>query len=320
MPGRIVLTIGTFDGVHIGHAALVEQARAIASGPGDRVVALAFDPHPITRLRPSDAPPRLTTFARKRELLVQAGADEVVRLDPFDGLLEMDPAQFVSRLRERYQPAAIVEGADFRFGKGRSGDIQTLRTLASEFGCQVRVIEPVEVVLRDATVTCASSTVTRRLILSGRVADAALVLGRPHRLSGRVVTGDRRGRTIGYPTANIETEVLLPADGVYGARAILPDGRVLGAALSIGTKPTFTNAPTRACEAFLLDAPHGAPGDPRILGLDEYGWELSLDLVGWVREQVRFHGLEPLLEQMARDCDRIRTMLKDSERLPEEVA
>lgn len=320
MPGRTVLTIGTFDGVHVGHVALVEQGRAIASAADDRVVALAFDPHPISRLRPAEAPPRLTTYARKRELLLQSGADEVVRLDPFDGLLEMEPAQFMARLRERYQPVAIVEGSDFRFGKGRSGDIQTLRALGAEFDCQVRVVEPVEVMLSDAAIAIASSTVARRLVLSGRVADAARILGRPHRLSGRVVTGDRRGRTIGYPTANIDTEILLPADGVYAARATLPDGRSLGAALSIGTKPTFTNAPTRACEAFLLDAPHGGPEDPRIAGLDEYGWDLSLDVVGWIREQVRFHGLEPLLAQMSRDCDRIRTMLGNTARQPEEVA
>ena len=312
---RSVLTIGTFDGVHVGHVALVARARAIASESAARVVALAFDPHPITRLRPAEAPPRLTSFARKRELLMRAGADEVVRLDPFDGLLEMGPGAFVEGLRARYGPVAIVEGTDFRFGKGRVGDIETLRSLASGIGAVVEIVDPVEVALSDATTLAASSTCARRLLLSGRAADAARVLGRPHRLTGTVVRGDRRGRTIGYPTANIETDAMLPADGVYGARAILPDGRVLGAALSIGTKPTFTDAPTRACEAYLLDAPRASGEDPRISGLDEYNWELSLDVVGWVREQVRFHTLASLLEQMARDCEKIRAMLRAIERV-----
>ena len=295
----------------------------MAADEGAAVIALAFDPHPITRLRPAEAPPRLTTFAQKRDLLLRAGADDVVRLDPFDGLLELEPAQFVHGLRDRFRPVGIVEGVDFRFGKGRAGDAGTLRTLGAEIGCRVEIVEPVDVMLGDATVAVASSTAARRLILAGRVSDAARVLGRPHQLRGRVVRGDRRGRTIGYPTANLDTEVLLPADGVYAARASLPDGRSLGAALSVGTKPTFTDAPTRACEAFLLDAPRASADDPRIAGLNEYDWELSLDVVGWVREQVKFHTLEALLEQMARDCRRAESMLRAAParaRRTEEVA
>lgn len=326
MAGRSVLTIGTFDGVHAGHVALVARARAIARAAatgGVRVIALAFDPHPLTRLRPAAAPARLTTFSRKRELLLEAGVDEVVRLDPFDGLLELAPAEFVTRIMQTYRPLAVVEGDDFRFGKDRAGDAQTLRALgASEF--DVEIVPPVEVLLGDATLVRASSSVVRRMLLAGRASDAARVLGRPYRLTGRVVRGDRRGRTIGYPTANLDTELLLPADGVYAARAVLPDGRTFGAALSVGTKPTFTDAPTRACEAFLLDVAHerssGGEADFRIPGLDEYGWELSLDVVGWVREQVRFHGLDPLLAQMSRDCDRIRVMLDAALAMAEEVA
>ncbi len=325
MSGRTVLTIGTFDGVHMGHAALVARARSIANAtPGTKVVALAFDPHPMTRLRPASAPPRLTTYAWKQHLLLEAGADEVVRLDPFNGLLELAPEQFVQKVVATYSPKAVVEGEDFHFGKARAGNVDTLKALGASAGFDVEILPPVEVMLGDATLARASSTAARRLLLAGRASDAARVLGRPYRLMGKVIRGDRRGRTIGYPTANLDTELLLPADGVYAARATLPDGRTFGAALSVGTKPTFTDAPTRACEAFLLDAPHakasGAQSDPRIAGLDEYGWDLSLDLIGWVREQVRFHGLEPLLRQMSRDCDRIRSMLSAAEHVAEEVA
>ncbi|MBX3362522.1 MAG: hypothetical protein KF912_05005 [Phycisphaeraceae bacterium] len=320
MAARSVLTIGTFDGVHMGHRALIERAGEIARGAGARVVALAFDPHPMTRLRPASAPARLTTFGWREALLREAGADEVVRLNPFDGLLELTPEAFVSQIVSRYAPIAIVEGDDFRFGKGRTGDVDVLRRLGEQSGFETVVVAPVEVVLGDASIARASSTGVRRLLLSGRASDAARVLGRPYRLMGKVVRGDRRGRTIGYPTANLDSELMLPADGVYAARAQLADGRVFGAALSVGTKPTFTDAPSRACEAFFLDAPRATQGDPRIEGLDEYGWALSLDIVGWVREQVRFHGLEPLLGQMARDCDRIREMLRGAERVAEEVA
>lgn len=320
-----MLTIGTFDGVHMGHAALVARARAIADATAAaRVVALAFDPHPMTRLRPASVPPRLTTYAWKRALLLEAGADELVRLDPFNGLLELTPDQFVQNIVSTYNPLAVVEGDDFRFGKGRAGDVNTLRALGATAGFEVEILPPVEVMLGDATIARASSSAARQLLLAGRASDAARILGRPYRLMGKVIQGDRRGRTIGYPTANLDTDLLLPADGVYAARATLPDGRVFDAALSVGTKPTFTDAPTRACEAFLLDVPHapanGGDADPRIAGLDEYGWDLSLDLVGWVREQVRFHGLEPLLQQMSRDCDRIRAMLKAAAEIAEEVA
>lgn len=313
MGPQSVLTIGTFDGVHVGHAALVRRCRELAVGAGARVVAMAFDPHPLTRLRPGAAPARLTGFPRKQAFLLRAGADEVVRLEPFDELLSLEPAAFVQQVVERYRPIAFVEGDDFRFGRGRAGSVETLREIGRGAGFGVEMLEPVEVMLGDGSIVRASSSTVRRLLLAGRASDAARVLGRPYEILGTVVQGDRRGRTIGYPTANVDTELLLPADGVYGAWATLPDGRRLGAALSIGTKPTFTNAPSRACEAFLMDVERPDASDPRVPGLPEYGWTLALEVVGWVREQVRFHSLEALLDHMARDCERIRMMLRDSQ-------
>jgi riboflavin kinase / FMN adenylyltransferase len=304
MPGsRSVLTIGSFDGVHVAHAALVARARELAAG-GARVVVMALDPHPATVLRPQSAPGRLTTFGQRAELLKRAGADEVVRLEPTPELLSLTPAEFVAGVVRDYAPVAFVEGPDFRFGKGRAGNVGTLAELGATYDFRVVLQEPVELALSDNTVVRASSTIARWLIQHGRVRDAALVLGREYELRGEVVRGDRRGRTIGYPTANLATECLPPADGVYSGSARLPDGREFLAAVSVGTKPTFGEH-GRAVEAYLLDAPHEGAA---IKGLPEYGWQLALTFSHWLRDQARYHTIEPLLEQMDRDCARAREL------------
>lgn len=313
-----VLTIGTFDGVHLGHQSLIHTARAIARERGGaRVVALAFDPNPAVVLAPASAPARLTTFERRRELLLAAGADEVVRLEPTPELLGLEAEAFIRRCVDQYRPIAFVEGPDFHFGRKRGGDVQTLRRLGESMGFAVRVVEPVEVALTNDQVVPARSTVVRELLGFGRVRDAAAVLGRFYEIDGTVVRGDRRGRTIGYPTANILSECLAPGDGVYAGRAMLPDGRVLGAAVSVGTKPTFGEH-GRAVEAFLLRPDAGNEWSP-IAGLEEYGWPIRLELVGWVREQVKFGGLPPLLEQMGRDIERVRRMVGEAASVPQNV-
>jgi riboflavin kinase/FMN adenylyltransferase len=170
-------------------------------------------------------------------------------------------------------------------------------------GFTVEVVPPVEVALTDHQCVPARSTIVRWLLSNGRVRDAAVVLGRPYELEGTVVRGDRRGRTIGFPTANLEVPTLIPADGVYAAIATLPDGRRLGAAVSIGSKPTFgTHA--RAVEAFLLQPGTESRAWKPIEGLPEYGWTLRLSMLAWVREQVKFDSLDSLLAQMERDCRR----------------
>lgn len=315
---RAVLTIGTFDGVHLGHQALIHTARAIARERGGaRIVVLAFDPNPATVLAPGRAPARLTTFERRRELLLAAGANEVVRLEPTPELLGLEAEAFIRRCVERYGPVAFVEGPDFHFGRRRSGDVETLRRFGAAMGFEVRIVEPVEIALTNNQLAPARSTVVRELLGFGRVRDAAAVLGRFYEIDGTVVRGDRRGRTIGYPTANIFSECLAPGDGVYAGRATLPDGRVLGAAVSIGTKPTFGEH-GRAVEAFLLRPDSGNEWSP-IAGLEEYGWPIRLELIGWVREQVKFGGLPPLLEQMGRDIERIRRMVGEAGAGPQGV-
>lgn len=301
-----VLTIGTFDGVHAGHAALVARARRFADSRRARVVAMAFDPHPLSVLRPDAAPPRLTSFQQRTRLLLAAGADEVARVEPTKEFLSLTPGDFLDRVLRDWNPVGFVEGPDFRFGRGREGDVDLLRTRGRQSGFDVEVVDPITVALTDHTVAPASSTLARWLVTNGRMADATIVLGRPYELEGIVVSGDRRGRTIGFPTANLQTPCLPPADGVYAAEARLDDGRTFAAAVSIGTKPTF-GASERAMEAFLLDAPSTGSA---LAGLPEYGWNLTLCITSWVREQVKFASTAALIEQMHRDCARIRAIVR----------
>lgn len=296
------LTIGNFDAVHIGHAALVARARELV-GPSGRVVALVFDPHPLTRLRPEAAPPRLSTFDQRSARLHALGADTIERLDPDCGVLSLSPEQFVANLVEKYTPAAIVEGEDFHFGKARAGNVRTLAALGRVHGFACDVVPPVEVALTDATIVRASSSIVRWLVAHARVRDAALVLGRPYEVEGVVIRGDRRGRLIGCPTANLHTEQLLPADGVYAGVATLPDGRTLPAAVNVGTRPTFDGV-GRRLEAHLLHAPAKAEC---VEGLPEYGWRLRVEITRFVRDDLRFDSVEDLCAQMRRDLARCAT-------------
>jgi riboflavin kinase/FMN adenylyltransferase len=307
-----VLTVGTFDGVHIGHQALIRRARAIADKHADaRVVALVFDPNPLTVLRPASAPAVLSSFNQRVRWIKQAGADEVIRLEPTPELLSGSPEEFVDRVTAPLRPIAFVEGDDFRFGKGRAGTNAVLADLGRTRGFSVEVVPPVTIALTDNQIAPARSTIVRWLLSSGRARDVATILGRPYELNGVVVPGDRRGRAIGFPTANVQVSTMIPADGVYAAAATLPDGRELPAALSIGSKPTFgQNA--RAVEAFLLQPDRGGRAWAPVQGLPEYGWTLHLRLLAWVREQVRFHSLESLLDQMERDCDRCDEIVRSS--------
>jgi len=300
-----VISIGTFDGVHTGHAALIRCARHFAGsergagGPG-RVVAMAFDPHPASVLRPGHAPGRLTTFEERSRLLRGAGADDVVRLEPSPELLSLTPEQFIDRVVRDHHPIAFVEGPDFHFGKGRAGNVRALDEIARKRGATVEIVPPVEATLVDQTVVTASSTMTRWLIERGRVADAARILGRPYDLTGVVVKGDQRGRQIGFPTANLDTPLLLPADAVYAGVASLPDGRTYPAAIHVGPRATFNDV-RRTVEAYIMDW-----DGPVAEGSPEYGWPLRLSLISWLRDQARFESVSALVEQIERDVRRAR--------------
>lgn len=307
LPTAIV--IGSLDGVHRGHAALLAGARGVV-GPMGRVAAMVFDPHPLTALNPALAPARLTTWPQRERLLREAGADEVVRLEPTAALLGQSPLHFVHGVVERFRPIAFVEGPDFHFGKARAGNNRLLGLLGQDLGFATIVIDSVEAALTDHSIVRCSSSMVRWLVQRGRMNDAAIVLGRPYELEGTVVQGDRRGRTIGFPTANLRTDQLLPADGVYAACAVLPDGTCAPAALNVGERPTFDGIERRV-EAHLLLGRRAGDWSP-LPGLPEYGWPLRLQVVAFLRDQHRFESVTALTLQVARDCERARLLVADA--------
>lgn len=301
-----MLTIGVFDGAHLGHRALVERARELADAHagGASVLAMAFDPLPRAVLAPGSEPPRLTAFEERADLLLEAGADEVLRLEPSAELLGLTPERFVDGVLMPLGPAAVVEGPDFRFGAKRAGDVSTLERLGRDRGFSVEVVGPVEVDLCDQSVVTASSSRVRWLLERGRVADAGRVLGRAYEMAGEVAKGDQRGRTIGFPTANLHCETMPPGDGVYACVATLDDGRSIPAAVNVGERPTFEGVERRV-EAHLI----GFTPDS---GSPEYGWTLRLEFVSRLRDQVRFGGVEALTAQLARDVSRANEILTTS--------
>lgn len=294
------ITIGNFDGVHLGHRALLSRARELV-GAGGEVVAMAFHPHPFARLRPELTPAEIEPWETRVARLRDAGADRVERLEPTPELLGMSPAAFVDWLFETHRPTFLVEGPDFHFGKRRAGSVVTLAELAAARGGRVEVVPPMVVSLRDQSEVVASSTLVRWLLAHGRVRDAAYVLGRAHAVSGVVVPGDRLGRTIGFPTANLSTRCLCPGDGVYAGIAVLPDGSEAVAAIHVGGRPAIDRAEHRV-EAYLM-TPDGRRWNPPH-GLPESGWSCTLRLIGRVRDIVRVNGLEALVGQITRDCAR----------------
>ena len=294
---RSVVTVGNFDGVHLGHRALISAAHRLAAGSGNAsVAAITFAHHPLTQLKPAAAPAVLTDAAQRAAELALAGADQIVWLEPTPDVLGLSPRQFVQRIVDELRPIGWVEGADFRFGKDRGGDIELLRELGREHGFEVEVVEPVSVTLRDKSRVAVSSTLVRWMVACGRVADTQLCLGRPYAIRGEVVRGEQRGRAFGFPTANLDTgEYQLPADGVYGGTVEL-DGRTFAAAISMGVKPTFGRR-ERCFEVYLLD-----------FAEDLYGRTIEVKLARWLRDQAIFPGVEPLIEQMNRDVEQIRRL------------
>ena len=294
------LTIGNFDGVHLGHQRLLDAGRSVLGDTG-RLVAVTFDPSPAVVLgKPIDPP--LISLERRRALLLQAGADEVLVLETNRDLLSLDPSAFLDHLEVSLgaPPSWVIEGPDFRFGRRREGTVETLRHLGAIRGFQVRVEDELAVPLQDGQLMPARSSAIRRLLELGRVEDASRLLGAPHVLRGRVVKGDQRGRTIGIPTANLDLEgALLPADGVYAGVAILPDGSRKAAAVSIGTKPTFEETP-RVAEVHLLDW----SGQ-----LDDYEWRLDAELHRRLRGQYRYDDLSSFQAQIDRDLADVRAII-----------
>jgi riboflavin kinase/FMN adenylyltransferase len=293
-PTASVVTIGNFDGVHLGHQALLRGVVAAARARGAEAVVTTFDPHPMTVIHPISAPPRLTTPAHRLALLQEQGVDAVLVL-PFTRELSLwSPAEFVSRVLVSGLHAVEVHvGENFRFGHRAAGDVTTLRELGQAHGFAV-VAVPL-----TGDITRWSSTYVRQSLAEGDVASAAAALGRPHRVEGPVVEGDKRGRQLGYPTANLDLPpgTAVPADGVYAGWLTRADGSRLPAAISIGTNPTFGGT-SRRVEAYVLDRDD----------LELYGEHVAVDFLARLRETVRFDGIEPLLAQMALDVEQARQL------------
>lgn len=302
-----VVTLGNFDGVHRGHKVVLSEVVGCAAELGLTSVAVTFEPHPIAVLRPEAAPSLLVTLDQRLELMASSGLHAVLVMEFTRDLASWTPERFVSEVFVRALNARlVVVGQDTRFGVRNSGDVATLRRLGDELGFEVEVVRDQGDTPDAAQETRWSSSQARELIAQGDVVSVARILGRPHAVAGRVVHGDHRGRTLGFPTANLESEPagLVPADGVYAgwlARDDLaPDDpeRRLPAAISIGTNPTFDGT-TRRVEAYVLDRDD----------LDLYERAVTLEFVERLRPTLRFDGVEQLLETMRGDVARTREVL-----------
>lgn len=287
------VAVGNFDGVHVGHAAIARALVAAARRRAVPAVALTFDPHPATLVRPGAAPAPLSVPGRRAELLLALGVDAVL-VQPTDAALVALPAEafYQEILRRRLGALAIVEGADFRFGAGRRGDVELLRRLGAADHVSVEVVPPVTVGAGPV-----SSSRLRALVAAGDVAAAAGLATAPYRLTGTVVEGARRGRGLGFPTANLaNVATLLPAPGVYAARAAVsgtpPDGVWHAAAVNVGPAPTF-GVDTGGVEVHLI----GFSGDL-------YGQALDVDFLARLRDTRRFASVEELERQLAADVNR----------------
>lgn len=297
-----VVTIGAFDGLHIGHRAVIRSVVDQAHRAESRSVLVTFDRHPASLVRPESAPKLLTTHGHKMELLAETGLDAVAVIAFDEEQAAETPEDFVERvLVNCLRAESIVVGKDFHFGRGRAGNVELLRALGKKSGFTVRPLELVD--LEGAT---ASSTAIRASIASGDVEAANLMLARPFEVRGIVRRGDARGRTIGFPTANIEVpaDFASPAEGVYAAWYVreTADGNAvaLPAAVNIGRRPTFyEHAPLALIEAHIIDRDD----------LDLYDEQARLQFVARLRAEHKFDSVEDLKQQLQRDIDAAREVL-----------
>jgi riboflavin kinase/FMN adenylyltransferase len=291
----VVLTVGNFDGVHRGHQAILAAGRRRADEMGAELVAMTFDPHPLAVLTPEHVPAILTPLDQKLRLLEETGVDTVVMVRSRPEFLSISADVFISdMIVSRFRPGLVVEGASFAFGHHRQGDVEMLRGASQQLGFELQVVEPVRVALGGHPDAVISSSLIRQLLRSGAVDQAALCLGRPYRLVGRVTRGAGRGKGLGFPTANLFVEKqLVPAEGVYAACCEL-DGRSWAVAASIGRCETFDGDEV-VIEAYLLSYQG-----------DLYDRAIPLDFLDWIRPQERFESAGLLCEAMSDDVERVR--------------
>ena len=292
MSESTVVVIGVFDGVHKGHQALLNRAKEIADGRS--IVALTFDPHPRTVFAPDSVPPMLTTLADRVELLKIHNADQVAVMKFNEQFAAMSPDKFVEDiLVKQLDVSTVIVGKNFTYGAKAAGTVDTLIKSGMAHNFTVDVQE-----LAGGAEVISSSRI-RNLVLEGKVAEARELLSRPHRLDGVVVHGEKRGREIGYPTANLGKidGQTIPADGIY-AGWLTVGINFWPAAISIGTNPTFEGDRGRQVEAYALDQQ----------GLDLYDKAASVEFGWYLRPTLKFNGLDELLVQMKKDCDEARRL------------
>jgi riboflavin kinase/FMN adenylyltransferase len=289
-----IVALGNFDGFHEGHQAVVGRAVDRGRAEGRPVLVATFDPHPVRHFRP-DAPPfRLTTLDQRQRLFAAAGADAMIVFGFGAELAATTAEDFVSgRLVRLAGAAGVVTGEDFTFGRGRSGNVEVLKRLGAEHGLSVDAVGPV---VEDGEPV--SSSRIREALKTGDCDTATRLLTRPFAIEGVVEHGDKRGRTLGYPTANIALgSYLRPRFGIYAVRGRLPDGRVLDGAASLGVRPTF-DPPRELLEPYFFD-------------FDEelYGQTIEVELIAFLRDEARFDSLDALKAQMEADCAEARRVL-----------
>lgn len=286
------LTIGNFDGVHRGHARIVERMTARARQLGGPAVVFTFDPHPAKLLAPDRAPTPLCWTERKLDLLCGLGVDAVVLYPTTSEFLHLSAREFFDQIvRHRLDAKAIVEGQNFFFGHNREGNVQRLAEFCRATGIELEVVEPIR--LDDQVV---SSSRIRRLVAEGKVELAAAMLTEPYRIRGAVVHGAGRGNRLGYPTANIDQiDTLLPGEGIYAGRLWLGESP-WPAAVSLGPNPTFDEGRLKI-EAYLIDYEGSL-----------YGQRVELDFLARLRDIVRFDSVDDLIAQMDRDVATVRNM------------
>ena len=291
-----VVTIGAYDGVHVGHRKLVEEVRSLAQARGAASAVVTFDRHPAQVVRPDSAPKLLTDLDTKLELLAHTGVDYTVVIR-FDEKRSHEPARdFVqTALVDCLNAKLVVVGHDFHFGHRRAGNVTLLREMGPDAGFDVLGVD-----LFEEGTEAISSTRIREALAAGDVVAATQLLGRPHQLRGPVISGDGKARDLGFPTANVAVpdEMCLPADGVYAGWYQCPDGSRYPAAISIGTRPTFYADGAVLVEAHLIDFRGNL-----------YGQRGRIELEAYLRPQVKFDGVDALMAQMSRDVDRARRVM-----------
>jgi len=304
-----VLTIGNFDGVHLGHQEILDAARQTANKRRTELVAMTFEPHPVAILFPERAPGVLTPLELKVHLLAKCGVDSLIVLKDNPELLDLSPEEFISRfLVEKVRPSAVVEGTDFNFGVGRTGNVDTLMKLGAREGFDTIIIKPKRITLSTGQLIRVSSTMIRYMLESGHVEDACAALGRPYRLLEEIIPGRGIGKKLGFPTLNMrKPQQVIPAEGVYAGFVRVGDTidhlltckKAIPAAYSIGQARTYGEEFPLLIEAHLLKK-----------NLDRITTKyMAMDFIQRIRSQHKFKTPDDLSKQIAKDCEQAKEIL-----------